>query len=212
MEEIIESIEDIDLIDDNAKKEKEIIRLLKKVDKNLFKPFKYYYLRGYLWYQMPEQSEQRSKEIVYNFNKCIELNKDYLYANAYLAYFFFDSKEYIKVNELLQDLDLSYFEQEGQVWQSLKLEELCLVSQLYIDREIGNKLSEKLLSLISSYIHLPNIELAVPRELVTGVIENKDKKGMEIVLKNIYLMTSQSKQSVFFSHDLNNQLKRIIEK
>ncbi|MEK6153600.1 hypothetical protein WIW50_10090 [Flavobacteriaceae bacterium 3-367] len=211
MKDILEElIENIDLLENDDSKITEINRILKLVDLDEMEDYKRHYLKGYLWNLMPIEGNERDLEVENNLKKSITLRNDFIYSKTELSYFYFDKKHFIKVIDLLEDLDLSYFEQKDQLWKSLKLQELLAVSKLHTETSIHKELIDDLMNLISSYTYISESELAVPSELVQGVIENKHKDGMKSILTNIYIMITQSGQRKFFDDNLKMQFEKTL--
>ncbi|MFC5044122.1 hypothetical protein ACFSTE_09425 [Aquimarina hainanensis] len=200
--ELDDMILNLSLIDNEQLKELEILQILKILDSYELDDFYKYYLKGYLWYSMPLESVNRDREIEYNLKKSINQKPEYLFSKAYLAYYYFDNKEYEKVIDILNSLDFSFFEERSQLWQSLKLQELLAVSKLQLSEIVSNDLSSDILGLIYSYLHLPEEEVSVPRELVNTVIENKSKQGILNIKKNIMILINSRAYRDYFDNEV----------
>lgn len=196
----------LSLIESEHLKKLEIFRILDLIKSYEIESFYKYYLKGYLWYKMPIESKKRDQEVEKNLKKSISQNPNYLISKSYLSYFYFDKKEFKKVINILKSINFSFFVERNQIWQSLKLQELLIVSKLYISESVNNDLSGDLLGLISSYLNLPEEEIAVPTELINAVIENKYKKGIMNVRKNTYLLVNSKSQKDYFSDDVRLEL------
>ncbi len=203
-------INNIDFLDSDDSQIYEINRILNIIDSYEMDEYQLCYLKGYLWNSMPVESNQRDLEVENNLKKSITLNGNYIYSKTELSFFYFDKKQYEKVIELLKDLDLSYFEQKNQLWKSLKLQELLLVSKLNLASSLMIDLLDDFLGLISSYLILPDEESAIPKELVFAVIENKNKKGMSKLIKNTYTLINSKKQKDYFDDKINKLFLEMI--
>ena len=171
---------------------------MKIVDFEEMEDYQKYYLKGYLWNAYPFENKERDENVPNNLIKSISIKRDYIYSKTELSYFYFDKKNYVEVVELLEEIDFAFFEEKGQLWKSLKLQELFLVAQLSLTNEVTTKMTEDFLGLISSYVNIPERNTAVPIELVNGVLENKDKKGMTNILRNLnYLINSKNQRDYF---------------
>jgi len=205
-ENLDEIITNIELIENNNLKTKEIERVLKMIDSYKMDDYQLHYLKGYLWNLLPFDSEKREQEIETNLKKSIDLKSDYIYSKTELSFFYFDKKKYNKVIELLNNLDFSFFENNDQLWKSLKLQELLSVSKLYESREIPRKLIDEFIGLITAYIYIPEEEIAIPTELINAVIENKKKKGMKPILEGAFMLVNSKNQKDYFDESTINNL------
>jgi len=203
---------EIDLIDDNKEKQNKIIKLLDIINEFNIEEYKRLYFIGYLWYISPTESNIRNKQIVHNLKASVSLKSNYIYSKVYLAYFYFDNKNFHDVIEILKDVDFSFFEEINQLWQSLKLQELLSVSKLYVNKIIDKELSSEILGLISAYLILPEEDLAVPRELVSAVLENIYKEGIVNIKLNIFQLINSSSHKDFFSDTVRIELMSNISK
>ncbi|WP_103867177.1 hypothetical protein [Aquimarina sp. I32.4] len=196
----------LSLIDNDQLKELEILKILKVLDSYELDDFYKYYLKGYLWYNMPFENINRAKEVEHNLKESISKKPDYLFSKAYLAYYYYDNKFYKKVIDVLNFLDFSFFEERNQLWQSLKLQELLAMSKLQISDSVSKDISDDIVGLIYSYIHVPEEEVAVPRELVNVVIENKNKKGILSIKETILLLINSKDYKDYFDNDVRSEL------
>ncbi|MET1260681.1 hypothetical protein ABV409_15140 [Flagellimonas sp. DF-77] len=203
-------INNIDFLDSEESKINEIERILKILDSSKIDKYQLFYLKGFLWNLMPVESDERDFEVENNLKKSITLNGDNIYSKTELSFFYFDKKKYEKVVELLKELDLSFFERNNQLWKSLKLQEILAVSELYILKSFDKEISDRFLELISSYSFLPEEELAVPRELVFGIYENREKSGVKSIFNNVYSMITNTGQREFFSDDIRKKFMILI--
>jgi len=201
-------ITNIELIENNNLKTKEIERVLEMIDSYKMDDYQLYYLKGYLWNLLPFDSDKREQEVEYNLKKSITLKDDYIYSKTELSFFYFDQKKYSNVIKLLNNIEFSFFEERGQLWKSLKLQELLAVSKLYTTKFVDSDLSNEFLSLISVYLHLPEEEVAVPRELVNSVIENIDKKNIYNIAKNTYSLIKSLSFKDYFDKTISSKLKK----
>ncbi len=203
-------ITDISLIEDDNLKTKEIQKVLKALDSYEMDDYQLFYLKGCLWNSLPKESVKRDINVVDNLKKSIQLNENYIFSKTELSYFYFDKKEYSKVVELLSPLDFSFFEEKDQIWKSLKLKELLLVSKLGLVDKVDKKLTNDFFELISSYTFLPEEELAVPRELVDSIFNNKEKEGIRSIAKNVYQLVNSNNQKDYFDKEVRLNLKKIV--
>ncbi len=204
-------ISNVSLIENDNLKTNEIHRILEFIDSYEMNDYQLYYLKGHLWYSIPTESYERDIKVVENLKKSIRLNKNYIHSKTELAYFYFDKKKYSKVIKLLEGLDLSIFEENNQMWKSLKLQELLLVSKLWVSKIVDKKLNNDFFELISSYLYLPEEELAVPSELINSIFKNKEKEGICNVAKNVYQLINSKNQKDYFDDDDRSNLKSIIQ-
>lgn len=195
-------ITNVELIDNNNIKVLEIERILKIIESSKIEVYQLYYLKGYLWNLFPFESEKRDNEILTNLKKSIDIKDDYIYSKTELSYFYYDKKQYNEVIKLLQGLDLTYFEGVGQLWKSLKLQELLLNSKLYETKNVDTKLSKKFQSIIMLYKSLPDEKIAIPSELVNTVIENFDKGGMKDIIINTCLLIKSDNMKDYFDEEI----------
>ncbi len=201
-EKLNDLITNLSLIENKHLKKIKILELLNQLDSYNLEEFYKHYLVGYLWYSIPEESLERNHNVENNLKKSINKNPNYLYSKSYLAYFYFDEREYRKVIKVIDLIDFSLFEKNNQIWQSLKLEELLLASKLYISEIVDNTLANDLLELISSYLNLPDEEITVPRELIKAVVDNKLKEGIKNVKKNTYFLANSKSQRDYFKDNI----------
>lgn len=204
-------ITNIELIDNNNLKTEEIYRVLKILNTYGLPDYQKYYLKGVLWNMMPFESEERDFKIVEYLEKSIKIKDDYLYSKTELSFYFFDKKKYLKVIEILQDLNFRLFEVKNQLWKSLKLQELLSVSKLFVKGEVDKNLYDELLGVISAYLHLPENEIAVPRELVNSLLENKSKVGVIKLIQNINILINSKNQSDYFDDKIKLKIKTLVE-
>jgi len=211
--ELEQEIIDLYHIENKKEKKDKILDIIKKVDRiDDVENHEKYYLKGYLWYLIPFDSETRNKEIVTNLKKSLLVNKEYLFAKAYLGYFFFDQKQYQKVIETLDDLDFSYFEERDQLWRSLKLQELLCVSKLNLKKEISNSLYDKILNLIFLYSSVPEEEIVIPNELIESVLNNSHKEGAFKLVNQIDTLINSENQKDYFDDEVKKEVKRKLKK
>nr|WP_299215032.1 hypothetical protein [uncultured Allomuricauda sp.] len=200
----IQTIENIDI------KAQEINQLLEEIESYQLEKYQEYYIKGSLWNLHPFDSEQRKLEVESNLKKSLSLREDYIFSKTELSFFYFDEKRYQNVVKLLDNVDFSFFEKNGQLWKSLKLEELYLVSKLYLAKQISNNLLNDFLGLISSYLILPDEELAIPEELVLGIIENKGKAGMSKLITNTQTLINSKIHKDYFSDKIKKSFSEMI--
>ncbi len=206
-----ERIIDISLIDDERLKCIEIDKILDIISCQELDLYEEYYVKGYLWYSHPIKNQERDRQIILNFKTAIKENPEYLYSYAYLAYFYFDKNMYSNVIEYLNNIDFSYFEDRDQLWKSLKLQELLSISKLYESKIIDSELKGELQSVISSYMHLPILDIAIPRELINSILENKYKEGIKSILNNASSLINSNKFRVYFTDDIRNKFSQAIK-
>ena len=165
-------------VEDNTEKSKNIlakaISALSIYGKRSPKSSDYYYLLGLCWYECPENSVERSNKIVYYLEKSILKNKYNYFAIIYLGFFYFDSKKYKAAKKTFAGIELDFFDEIDQHWRYLKIKELSLCCDIYIDPNFmtirdGTISIEKF---IDSYLELDSYETAVPVELVRCMYEH----------------------------------------
>lgn len=211
MESLDDIITNIELIEDVNLKVREIKRVLNLIDTYSMDVYQVYYLKGYLWNLLPIESVEREKKVQYYLEKSIDLKDDYIYSITELAFFYFDQKKYSNVLKLLHSVDLSFFEENGQVWKSLKLQEILLASKLYTIDTLNKDLLNEFLGLISVYSILPEEKVAVPSELVLSVIENKDKKGMYKLIQNTSVLINSENQKDYFDSEIKMKFTSLVD-
>ncbi len=195
---IIEIINTFDHIEDEYERKKIILKTLDSIDLMDLEPYLMNYIKGYLWYEMPEEGEKRSSNIEKYLKQSISQNKDYPYSTAYLSYHFFDQKKFFEVIELLDSFDFSQFEEFDQLWQSLKLEELFYAAKLYFEDIVSEQTIDGVYSVIQVYLNVPEEILAVPNEIVHAVIDNKNKYNMTRVISTTRKLVNSIEYKDYF--------------
>ena len=205
-------IGEIEIEENILKKEEKIYVALKKLEKekNNLDSFQKFYLLGVLWYLMPYDSDVRDLNIEGNLLKSLDLNEDYIHSKVQLSYFYFDKKKYTKVIELLSNVDFIFFENNDQLWKSLKLQELLFVSKLNIVKKINAELIEEFIVLTTCYISIPKEELAVPIELIDSILKNKDKTDIEKLVYPSLKLINSTNQKEYFDDDIKRNLKLML--
>lgn len=203
-------ITNVQIIENDHLKAIEIKRILKVIDSYEMEDYQLYYLKGCLWNLFPFDSKERENEVEFNLKKSISLKEDYIYSKTELSYFYYDKKKFLDVISLLDSIDLPYFEEKGQLWKSLKLQELLLTSKLYHCDKLDENLYNDFLGLISSYMYLPDEELTIPVELVNAILENKNKLGISPIINQVNLLINSNKQKDYFDYNLRNKFKNLV--
>ncbi len=210
-ENLDDAITNIELIENDKLRSKEVKRILGVIDSYEMDAYQLYYLKGYLWNIYPFDTSERNAKTIEFLSKSIEIKSDYIFSKTELSFYYFDQKEYAKVLELLEGLDVSFFEEKGQLWKSLKLQELCFVSKLYESKIVTEELVADFLYIVSAYIYLPDEEVSVPRELVNAMSENKEKEGVFPILHNVLQLVNSKKQRDYFDDTIKQELKECLE-
>jgi len=206
----IEFVETIEIIDKKDKKIEKILVALVEINSADMDLYLKLYFKGYLWYLMPDENSERDFNIEFNLLKSIELNDNYIHSKIQLSYFYFDKKKYSKVTELLGELDISIFQENDQLWKSIKFQELLLVSKLNLSKEIDQVLISEFSGLVSIYSNISSDELSVPIELVESIIINSGKNNIETLAFLCLGMINSKNQRQFFDSEIRQNLSKII--
>jgi len=209
-EDLDDLITSIELIDEDSLKSKEINRILNLLDSYNMEEYQLFYLKGFLWNQFPFDNEERENQVEFNLKKSIELKSDYIYSKTELSYFYYDQRKFQNVIDLLDSVDLSFFEERGQLWKSLKLQELLLTSKLYSFNQVDKILYNDFLGLISSYMYLPDEELAVPIELANSVLGNIKKEGVIPLAKQVDGLINSKKHRDYIDDKIKKTFKHVL--
>lgn len=204
-----EEIISLTLIDNREEKDLAIQSILSTLNSRGLDKFEELYLKGYLWYINPFDSKARDIGIVDNLKKSIKENPEYLYANAYLAYYYYDEKNYEGVINNLEELNFEFFEKRNQLWQSLKLQELLCSSKIYSSDVITGNLIEDTTGILALYYQLKDEDVAVPKELVHCIINNANKIGASILITNIKMLVNSKKHRDYFSDEEKNTISNL---
>lgn len=127
------------------------------------------YMLGYCWYNYPSDSIERSKETQKWLNQALKLdNNNHLhhYARLYLGHFYFDTKSYAEALKEFSQIPPGKFESYNQKWRELKLLELILCCEIYLAKDV----TDKIVLFKKSYLQAEEAEKAIPSELINCVV------------------------------------------
>ncbi|MDR2260168.1 MAG: hypothetical protein LBE06_04380 [Azoarcus sp.] len=94
------------------------------------------YALGYAWYLMPDETEERRRQVFRHLDAALQKMPEHLYARMYLAHHYFDTSQYAFALPILQGFGPEDFAAKGQEWRDVKVAELILVCLLELHDDI----------------------------------------------------------------------------
>jgi len=135
------------------------------IEYNLIKDscnFFYFYLIGYAWYFLREDTPERIEKVKVNLKSSIELNNNYVWSKLYLGHLYFDITNYQGALKEFKNIDFYALKQN---WRILKVKELILCCEIYLNDKLLGRLNDDLIELIKLYKNIDEIDRPVPLEL-----------------------------------------------
>lgn len=123
---------------------------------------------GLCWYNYPATSQERTENIEKWLRKAIEIEPNHQFANLYLGHFFFDEGRYDEALIRFEQVNPIHFKEIDQTWRAIKLRELVICCQLYLEwQQVSSSAFQKLLG---EYLSLSIEEAPHPVELVSCLV------------------------------------------
>jgi hypothetical protein len=131
------------------------------------------FARGYAWYLMPEDSQQRHEQVLRHLGDAIRQQPEHPYARLYLAHHYFDLGQHALALPILREFAPSYFAGFGQAWRDVKIAELivCCVIEVRDDTRVGAAMKD----LLQRANRVGEVDLPEPREL-TAMVRRKIRR------------------------------------
>ena len=125
------------------------------------------FARGYAWYLMPEDSQQRHEQVLRHLGEAIRQQPQHPFARLYLAHHYFDLAQYALALPILREFSPTFFAGHGQPWRDVKIAEMivCCVIEVRDESTIGAAMKD----LLQRANSVEAADLPEPRELTSMV-------------------------------------------
>ncbi|MDR2880422.1 MAG: hypothetical protein LBV29_00775 [Azoarcus sp.] len=144
------------------------------------------YAKGYAWYLYPFECIARDEQTELHLKNALKINPLHKFAKLYLAYYYYDHKNFSIALDLLTDFSPTEFgDTNGQYWRDAKNAELILCCKLYLDDIQGIKnaiqrLYESMTKLESEMNPEPTELVEALRNLMRSAIRINNAKEPEV--------------------------------
>ncbi|MET1257474.1 hypothetical protein [Aliikangiella maris] len=154
-------VDEIESIQDVTKRDIELKKIVASVDKNKIDSSEGNYLKGYCLYNLSNWTDEIKNQIRCLLSDVGKTSRSYWWARQYLAYYFFDEKNYKTSLRELEKLGGFHELKNNQYWRYLKNQELILCCKIYL----GLNEKEKMQEFFDEYASSDDFERAKLTEL-----------------------------------------------
>ena len=88
---------------------------------------------GVLWYHHPDKTPARASKVKELLKRALELNPASQFSIQYLAYVYFDERDYRTALGYYEQTDRKFFESEDQLWRWLKAWECSIACRIHLE-------------------------------------------------------------------------------
>lgn len=162
---------------------KAISMLVELIERNQHVDADVYYLIGYGWYCIRQESLIRDANIRKYLHVALAIDSHHNFARIYLAHHLFDCKKYDEALLNFKMVDASFFMERLQAWRVIKLYELIVCCELYINK--GSCDESSLAVYLETLSSTDDIDHPMPSELRTCIEALSRKKVDPHILREL---------------------------